>query len=308
MALLGSRSPDFYSISLRPQNSCKMMDTIVKIDRRGCGCANTPLGVRMMSDGTQTRSARALDERTAMPHSSLSSAELMGLFIPSFADRRVAELNLDVEARRACAVSQQLNPRSFADAGLCLRFIEDLHKGLGIDASFGGYLEDRSFLWQGTYLEDSGYALHLGIDFNVPDGTPVVVPFEGVVLRCDDDTPEMWGWGPRIFIETLENTTSEARERYVYVFGHLTDIQVQPNQRIYPATTIAMVGAPPTNGNWFPHLHVQKMRGEIYDHNLTIGMEKLDGYGASADREQLRKDFPSPFSFLETRQKAPAVR
>jgi murein DD-endopeptidase MepM/ murein hydrolase activator NlpD len=205
-----------------------------------------------------------------------------------------------VEALENCARSKDFDPRGFADADTCTRFVDALHSRLGIDASFGGYLEDRSFLWQGTYLGGSGHELHLGIDCNVPADCPVSVPFNGVVLACDDDTPEPWGWGPRVFIETLEPDAAGVH-RYVYAFAHLAEISVHPGHILAPNTTIAVVGAAPTNGGWFPHLHVQKMRGQVYDHYRSIGIEKLDGYGATHAIEQNMRDFPDPFSFLASR-------
>ena len=123
---------------------------------------------------------------------------------------------------------------------------------MGIDASFGGYMEDHSFLWQGTYLGGSGDELHLGIDYNVPAGSPVAVPFDGTVVRCDDDTPEPWGWGPRVFIETTETIEFEPPTRYVYAFAHLADIRVRRGQTIQAGTQIAVVGESSINGGWFP--------------------------------------------------------
>lgn len=225
-------------------------------------------------------------------------AQLLGSFIPSFANTRVALVNLDLEAQMAYAQDSTIDPRCFADAATCSRFVDELHQRLLVDASLGGYMEDRSFLWQGTYLGGTGHELHLGIDFNVPASTPIVVPFGGVVLRCDDDSPEPWGWGPRVFVETFEYTPSGDAERYVYAFAHLADIGVQTDQILGAHTEIAVVGAAPTNGNWFPHLHVQKMRGEIYDHYLSIGIDQLDGYGSTRSVEQNMRDFPNPFSFL----------
>lgn len=250
----------------------------------------TPTPVRL-----KFRSPTALTEER---HVANPAAKLLGLFIPSFAEKRVAVLNLDVEARAFCGASPSTDPRSFADAKTCSEFVDKLHARLDIDASFGGYMEDRSFLWQGTYLGGSGHALHLGIDYNVPAGSPVAVPFSGEVLLCDDDTPEPWGWGQRVFIETTETIEFERPTRYVYAFAHLADIRVRRGQTIQAGTQIAVVGEPSANGGWFPHLHVQKIRGEVFDHYCQVGLESLDGYGSTQSHEQNLRDFPDPFSFL----------
>jgi murein DD-endopeptidase MepM/ murein hydrolase activator NlpD len=241
----------------------------------------------------RTAAARIEDRPLASP-----AAQFLGLFIPAFAEKRVAILNLDVEARAFCRTSPTTDPRSFADAKTCSEFVDKLHARLDVDASFGGYMEDRSFLWQGTYLGGSGHELHLGIDYNVPAGSPVAVPFSGEVLLCDDDIPEPWGWGPRVFIETTEAIEFERPTRYVYAFAHLAGIRVRRGQTIEAGTEIAVVGAPPTNGGWFPHLHVQKIRGEVFDHYCRVGLESLDGYGSTQSHQQNLHDFPDPFSFL----------
>lgn len=238
---------------------------------------------------------------TLQPYSIQGSAsELLGLLIPSFADKRVAILDLDHEARAWVTRpnSSITDPKAFADASVCAQFVNELHALLGIDASLGGYLEDREFLWQGTYLGGTDRTLHLGVDLNVPAGTPVVTPFDGKVIRCDNDSPERFGWGPRVFIERTEPAREGSSERWVYIFAHLADIRVSEGDIVNSGDEIAVVGAPPTNGNWHPHLHLQKARGSVFDQFLSQGIWTLDGYGPRSKRDSLANDFPDPFSFL----------
>jgi murein DD-endopeptidase MepM/ murein hydrolase activator NlpD len=224
---------------------------------------------------------------------------LLGSFIPAYRDKKVAVLDLDQEARDCMSLAEYhgAHPTSFSDAEFCSKFVEDLHQRRGIDASFGGYLEDRSFLWQGTYLKGSERALHLGIDFNVPAGNEVATPFGGRVVRIDDDSPERHGWGPRIFLECAESGPMKDPVRYVYIFAHLTDIKVSEGDNVDQNQVLARIGAPPRNGDWFPHLHLQKVRGDVFERYRTSDLWKLDGYGLRSEVEALEVEFPNPLSY-----------
>jgi murein DD-endopeptidase MepM/ murein hydrolase activator NlpD len=191
-----------------------------------------------------------------------------------------------------------VDPRSLSAAEYCSRFVEEVHQKHGLDASFGGYLEDRAFLWQGTYLGGTERALHLGIDFNVPAGCAVATPFDGTVVAIDDDTPERFGWGPRVFIERYERGETGERERYVYIFAHLAEVQVIPGDHLKAGHRIAKIGAPPNNGNWYPHLHLQKVQGAVFDRYRSTDIWKLDGYGVRSEVDVLEREFPEPLSMF----------
>ncbi|MFN4894821.1 MAG: peptidoglycan DD-metalloendopeptidase family protein [Pseudomonadota bacterium] len=225
---------------------------------------------------------------------------LLGFFVPSYSGKHVAIVDLDQEARDYLTLGayRDINPRFFADATFCSQFVNELHKSRGIDASLGGYLEDRAFLWQGTYLAGGDRALHLGVDFNVPAGSKVATPFDGVVILIDNDTPDRFGWGPRIFLECHEAESSKETVRYVYIFAHLAGIQVTEGTRTTAGQIIAAVGAPPDNGDWFPHLHVQKVRGEVFDRYRASDLMALDGYGLRSEVHELEREFPNPVSRL----------
>jgi len=228
-------------------------------------------------------------------------AEILAAFIPEYSNKRVGILDLDQEARDIYGLetSQSMDPRSLADAKLCSQFVEEVHTRHGLDASFGGYLEDRGFLWQGTYLGGTNRALHLGIDFNVCAGCTVVAPFDGVVSVVDDDTPEPFGWGPRVFVERYEQESNGEKMRFVYIFAHLEAIKVVPGECIKAGQRIGSIGTPPNNGNWYPHLHLQKVQGSVFDRHLSSDIWKLDGYGDRSEADILEQEFPYPLSFCE---------
>lgn len=228
----------------------------------------------------------------------IKPVKVLAAFIPEYANRRVGILDLDQEARDfvALAEHQGLDPRSLSDAECCSRFVEEVHQKHGLDASFGGYLEDRAFLWQGTYLGGTERALHLGIDFNVPAGCAVATPFDGTVVAVDDDTPERFGWGPRVFVERFEQEATGESARYVYIFAHLAEVQVVPGDSLKAGQRIAKIGAPPLNGDWYPHLHLQKVQGAVFDRYRSTDIWKLDGYGVRSEVDVLEQEFPDPLS------------
>jgi hypothetical protein len=67
------------------------------------------------------------------------------------------------------AVNPLLDPR------VSQFMVDEFHRARGVDGSYGSYIEDRRYLLRGSYLSATGAYLHLGVDFNVPQGTRVAV-------------------------------------------------------------------------------------------------------------------------------------
>jgi murein DD-endopeptidase MepM/ murein hydrolase activator NlpD len=221
---------------------------------------------------------------------------ILAAFLPEYREQSVAYIDLDQEARRAFSANEEphTGPSRLAEATECNDFVQTLHAQHGVNASFGGYLEDRAFLWHGTYLGGSEKTLHLGVDFNVPSGSVVSTPFAGRVIRVDNDHPEPWGWGPRVFLEI----TSQEASTTVLIFAHLAQVSLHFGDNLSAGARIGTVGAPPRNGDWFPHLHVQQVRREVFDAYLHTDIWQLDGYGDRSAVARLRHDFPDPLVTL----------
>jgi len=214
------------------------------------------------------------------------------MLFPNLKNKCSRYLNLDVEAQKWLAAhpSRDMNP--LLDADTCQKFVEELNRGLGLDFSYGGYLEDRSTLWRGSYLDADERYIHLGVDFNVPAGTSVAVPRPCSVIRVDNDYPERHGWGTRVFLQ-------EPGAEVVLLFAHLDQkIEVVVGDRLEAGSIPAKVGVPPYNGDWFPHLHVQVIEGRHYEKLLENDLRELDGYGRVQDIEVLKKNFRDPMGFL----------
>jgi murein DD-endopeptidase MepM/ murein hydrolase activator NlpD len=219
------------------------------------------------------------------------------LLFPGLKETSHCEVNLDEEA-----LGWRIRyPDSFADGANpllnpanCQVFLDDLHTRRSVDWSYGGYLEDRRHLWQGSYLEQTGNFLHLGVDFNVPQGTAIATPRNAAVLLVDHDLDRDGGWGQRIFLKLA----AESPEDMVLIFAHLQAVSVVPGMRLARGSIIAEVGGPPDNGNWAPHLHIQTIPSGILSDVLLERLDQLDGYGPPDNIEELRSNFPNPLPFL----------
>lgn len=158
------------------------------------------------------------------------------------------------------------------------KWIDVLHETFEVDYSWGGYLENREDMLEGTYLP-SGGRIHLGLDFWVPEETEVHLPKDGTLLRVSHDLDQDGGWGGQIFFEI---------DGIYYIFGHLGDISTYTIGKKYSANTrIAEIAGYDKNGGWYPHLHVQCMKKLDYD---------IDGY--SYPLKTLSADYPHPMRCL----------
>ena len=87
---------------------------------------------------------------------------------------------------------------------------------------------------------DSG--LHEGIDYDVPEGTPIIASAPGVVIEAG----ELGATGKRVLIQHTNNFRTN--------YGHLGSIQVANNQEVSRGQTIGFNGNfPSSQGN--PHIH-----------------------------------------------------
>jgi murein DD-endopeptidase MepM/ murein hydrolase activator NlpD len=101
-------------------------------------------------------------------------------------------INLNVEAQKYL---QNIEKVDLLDSNFCQKLVENSAKKLGVDFTYGGWLEDRSFLWKGSYLEKTGNFIHLGVDYNVPAGTKVFADYDMEVVHMENDFPLKHGWG-----------------------------------------------------------------------------------------------------------------
>jgi hypothetical protein len=74
---------------------------------------------------------------------------------------------------------------------------------------------------------------------------------------------------------------------------------VQIGDEIEKGAVVADIGAPPHNGGWWSHLHLQCISKEYYEWCRDNDIDKtLDGYFPASQLEIFRTRFPDPSSLL----------
>jgi 4-aminobutyrate aminotransferase-like enzyme/Ser/Thr protein kinase RdoA (MazF antagonist) len=102
---------------------------------------------------------------------------------------------------------------------------------------------------------ESWRTVHLGADLFVPPGTPVLAPLGGIVSTVRDNAGHL-DYGPTVI---LRHEIGDG-QAFFTLYGHLGSdalTRCTPGRRIERGQQIGTVGAPPGNGGWAPHLHLQ---------------------------------------------------
>src|SRR5581483_4106920 len=137
----------------------------------------------------------------------------------------------------------------------CADMVKKIHIEKGVDFSYGGFLEYRGDVWRGHYMSKTSDYIHVGVDYNVPIGTEVIIPADGILLLAELDVDRFGGWGGRmIFHMEDENSIPKYVE-----FAHMFDMNTQVGEYYEVGDTIGFVADDLNNGGWYPHLHVQVM-------------------------------------------------
>ncbi len=154
-----------------------------------------------------------------------------------------------------------------ADPLFMQAWIEHLGRASYADGKtiYGGYLENRSDMWRGTYLDRQphGCGFHLGVDVWLQEGAFIrcPVPVEVEDVYCDDD--QDGGWGGRVTVRGPHGRV---------IFAHLSDIVVRRGDELEAGDVLGCVGPIRQNGGWAPHLHLQGLAD-------SIDLYEVDGYG-----------------------------
>ncbi len=216
------------------------------------------------------------------------------MIFPALKGKKFGYVNLNNEAKE-WVKSQDISiqEKSLADPDLCQQMVEAVHKKYSLDFSYGGWMEDRSFLWHGSYLDEHDTYIHLGIDLNVPADTEVAINFDAEVVIIDNDFPLIGGWGNRIILKH--------KEFPMYIlYAHLgNEIFCSKGEQILKGRVIGKTGEPNQNGKWFPHLHIQIISEEHFkeltENNL---FSELDGYGKESETKENSRKFPDPMQYI----------
>lgn len=205
---------------------------------------------------------------------------------------RACEVNLDAAAVVWNAMRGSDGENLLLQPEHTQQMLEALHSRLGVQWSYGSYLENRSTLLRGSYLDGTGGHIHLGIDVNVPAGTPVGAPCDASVVNVFDDRDERQGWGARMILRPVDEAAP-----YI-ILGHLAPFSLKVGDSVSAGQILTHVAAPPFNGYWFPHLHVQLLSRGAVARQERDDYASLDGYGHARDLESLRRDYPDPMHLV----------
>lgn len=197
-------------------------------------------------------------------------------------DGKWKKINLNEEAKKYPEVN-------FSNPIKCDKWIQKLHKKYGVEYSYGGFLEDRSYIWKDHYNVKEGLFIHEGADFNVPLKTEVFLFEDGEVVEIIRDTKMFGGWGNAVvfWIPKIK--------KYV-IYAHMDKkLYVKLGDKCKKGDKIGIIGAPHENGNYFPHLHLQFM-----DKEFARKYKKFfDVSGYSAKNSKMLKHLYDPVKFVK---------
>lgn len=159
--------------------------------------------------------------------------------------------------------------------------------GLGI----GRYDEPRLMYLGGDYRPpgtdiDEWRTVHLGLDLDLPAGTPVLAPLAGSVHSLRDNS-EPGDYGPTVVLRHEPEPGLE----FFTLYGHLSRASLaglRPGAVIARGARLGAVGERDENGGWPPHLHLQLIV-DLLDRQGTF-----PGVCAERDRELWRGLCPDP--------------
>jgi 4-aminobutyrate aminotransferase-like enzyme/Ser/Thr protein kinase RdoA (MazF antagonist) len=191
-----------------------------------------------------------------------------GLSVVSWLERAAAAPVLDSDPATASCLVFDLSvgslllgadPRNAETGPLTERLFAEMKRG-GAIVGVGRYDEARGLyvarlFGSGGRATDERRTVHLGIDLFVEPGTAVRAPLAGVVhVLANNAAPQ--DYGPLVILrhETGDGTP------FFTLYGHLSEDTLpglDVGRRVEPGQVFARVGAPPTNGDWPPHLHFQ---------------------------------------------------
>ncbi len=151
------------------------------------------------------------------------------------------------------------DPNNVETAELTRRIAAEMARQ-GAEVGVGRYNEPRMLYTSPAYASTAvptaeRRTVHLGVDLFVPAGTPLYAPLAGSVYHlAENNAPK--DYGPLVI---LRHETDRGLPIFS-LYGHLdpeVSARLSPGQRLEAGDLLGRTGAPPGNGDWPPHPHVQ---------------------------------------------------
>jgi 4-aminobutyrate aminotransferase-like enzyme/Ser/Thr protein kinase RdoA (MazF antagonist) len=151
------------------------------------------------------------------------------------------------------------DPRNLESAAMTEIVFREMREA-NVRVGVGRYNEARAWYTapafaSGAHSTDEHRTIHLGLDLFAEPGTPVCAPLAGTVHAFANNAKRL-DYGPVIILRHEDARDDE----FFTLYGHLSldslD-ELKKGQSIGRGQRIGAIGAPPTNGDWAPHLHFQ---------------------------------------------------
>ena len=151
-----------------------------------------------------------------------------------------------------------VDSRETDDAGAFSHKLERRLREKGWKYAIGRYLEPRAFYATEAFRGREGdprerRTVHLGLDIFAPAGTSIHAPLDSTVA-CIRDNSARLDYGPTVVLEH-----EGPHGPFWTLYGHLdaAALHLEPGAVLRTGDEFAALGAPPENGDWPPHLHMQ---------------------------------------------------
>jgi 4-aminobutyrate aminotransferase-like enzyme len=202
--------------------------------------------------------------------------------------RTVPILGLDLSAGSALVGS---DPRENAAGPFGAR-VFDAMRAAGAALGAGGYDEARLIYaadaYAGGAVTDERRTIHIGIDLTLAAGSPIYAPLEGVVHGFEDAAARL-DYGPVIVLR--HDVPGPEPLTFYTLYGHLTRASLDGltvGRRFMAGERLGAIGAPPENGDWWPHLHFQLVT------DMLEVPANVNGVALASQRNTWRSLSPDP--------------
>ncbi len=233
---------------------------------------------------------------------------------------RTPVLGLDLSAGSTLVGS---NPADNAAEPFTQRVFARMREA-GAETGAGGYDEARLIYATDNYatgkVTDERRTVHMAIDLTLPAGAPLYAPLDGEVYGFEDATARL-DYGPVIVLKhevpitesrvpSPEQVTSGQQDEpqttrkawdsglgtshalaFYTLYGHLGRDSLEGlyvGKKIAKGEKFASIGAPPVNGDWWPHVHFQ-----VITDMLDISCN-FNGVALDSQRNTWRSISPDP--------------
>jgi murein DD-endopeptidase MepM/ murein hydrolase activator NlpD len=177
--------------------------------------------------------------------------------------------------------NQELNKLNIADSYQFETYIENLLAKNKAKVAYGGYNEIRNLYKRSTVFNDLNTEernIHIGLDFWIKAGTPVLAALDGIVHSFQYNN-NLGDYGPTIILQH-----HLGGQKFYSLYGHLSldsIASIKVGDFFEKGHQLATLGSSSVNGDYAPHLHFQLIKDikENYgDYPGVSSINNLDYY------------------------------